>query len=446
MMNKLVCFIFIGLLIPFVDARAQDSAVFALEDAVSYGLENHSGIHAQETKLEYHEKLTKAERSRYLPNIRATAEYRYNTNLPVSILPGDAFGQQGDGPLEIQMGTRNVLQAGVRLEQPVYDPVIFSDVDEMEIREKMADNRMVKERRKVALQIRRVYFRAVLHRELVESSRKNLDRYDTLAAVVKDQYQNGLISESRMLETLNKRDNQQLELEMNLMKYQNAMERLKLAMEYPQDKLLQLNDTALAGLVDDEIHPAGQDFAYKKVPGFRSVELRQELNREQSKRLGRRYQPVLSAVGFIGADYYDDVFSPFENDNRWYRHSFVGLSLRVPVFEGFSANRQRQALEKQAEMIAAQKARLASELQTREKILADEIRINMKRAQKRKNEYQLSTRKLQDATNNLKNGLAGYRDVLIADMEMRMKYRAWISTLLNVLNSSLEYEEVTAVY
>ena len=445
-MKWLACFIFFGLLISCAYGRAQDTTIFALEDAVGYGLENHSGIQAQETKLEYREKLTEAERSRYLPNIRATADYRYNTNLPVSILPGDAFGQQGNGPLEIQMGTRNSLQTGLRLEQPVYDPVIFSDVDEREIREKMADNQLGKERKKVALQIRRMYFRAVLYHELVKSSQKNLKRYDTLARVVKDKYRNGLISESRLLETLNKQENQQLELEMNRMKFQNAINRLKLAMDYPQDIKMQLKDTALANLVDEEILPSGAEFAYKNVPGFKSVELRQELNHEQVTRLGRRYQPVLSAIGFIGADYYDDVFSPIENDNRWYRHSFIGLSLRVPVFEGFSANRRRQALDIQAEMIATQKAQLASDLKSREKILADEIRINMKRAQKRKNEYQLSARKLQDATNNLKSGLAGYRDVLIADMEMQMKYQAWISSLLDVLNSSLEYEEVTAVY
>lgn len=439
--STLICILFLQ-----GAAFAQDSTVMNLDGAVNYGIQHHSDIKAGEKNLEYEQWLTDAERSKFLPGVSASANYRYNTDLPVTILPGDAFGQPGQGPLEIKMGTRNAFQSGISLEQPIYDPVIRSDVDAQKIDEQLAGNQVELTKKNVALEIKRNYFKAVLYNELLQTSKESLRKYDTLAEVVKTRFDNGLTTKESLDETIKKRDNQQIEVEMNRLKYQNALKQLKLAMYYPDSTRLSISDTAVADLVSGNILPDQKTFAYKKVPEYRKLELQERLNRVQYNRVGRSYQPTLKGYGFIGADYYDETFSPFEHNNRWYTQSYVGLKLSVPIFEGFDAGRRRQALQKQNDMLTEQKQGLATELSSKQTILANDIRIAMKRAAQRENDYRLSTEKFQKEVSDLKNGLADYRDVLLADMDMRLKYQIWINALVSVLNSSLEYEKVTAVY
>ena len=145
-----------------------------LNEAIRYGLGHHRTIENQRKTIEYMQWQTKIQQSAFLPKLQSSADYRRNTNLPVSVLPGDAFGQQ-DTPLEIQMGTKNAIQAGLNIHQSVYDAGKFSMIRQTEINTRISKNELDKTRKRIAINIKQAYFQVMYYKEILGITKMDLD-------------------------------------------------------------------------------------------------------------------------------------------------------------------------------------------------------------------------------------------------------------------------------
>ncbi len=427
-------------------ASAQSGEVMTLEEAVDYGLEHHTGISISEKQISYREWQVMSEKSGYLPHIRSSADYRYNTNLPVTIIPAEAFGGGQAGPREIKMGTKNVIQAGIDVEQPIYDPVTISGIREAEIRTDMAQADVLQVRKEVVLQIKRAYYQVVFSKDKLRISQDLERSYNRLLEIAGDRFDHDLTSAMAVEEVRQKQENQSMEVEINRMNLQNNLQRLKLAMEYPAGKNLRVADTSVYQLIDNFNAAGPGNFEYKKLPEYRKIELELLLNSEQSEGVDAQYLPSLNAYGFIGADYYDDALSPTGNHERWFRHSYLGARLQIPIFDGWNKNRQRQALNILNRQLNAEREKLAYTLQTREGILGDAVAIATQRAISKKNDYQWALTQYETQIADYNNGLAGYRDVVQAGLDLQIRQQEYLAAMLEVLMSRLDYEELTGNY
>lgn len=431
-----------------ISVQGQESQTYNVNQAVSYGLQNHSRISNEKKNLEYHKWLTKSEKSNYLPSVNTSADYRYNTRLPVTILPSDAFGEQngGDAPLEIQMGTRNALQGGINLEQQVYDPVTLSRIKEKEIQGDLAEVSMDEIRKEVAIDIKRNYYQAVLNLEIWRTSEEILQNYTALEKAMRTQYENKLISKTELHRIEQKKMNQDEEVAINNMNFQNAVQQLKMSMDYPRGQDLIIADSLVVALVSEQATPQTDSLAYDQLPVYRELSLRENLNQARITTLDKQYHPRISAYGFIGAQYYDDVFQPLQNNNRWYGQSYLGLKLQLNLFKGFARSRHKQTLNIRGNMIDEERQKLASDLQRRESILSEKMLIASKNASKKKNDYMFSYDQFTDRIHDMENGLTDYESVYNSEIEMMVRYQSYLNALLNVLNTQLQYEEVVSVY
>ena len=434
------------LMLPVFAAQAQTIKTVNLEKAVEYGLKNHTDILNQEKNLELKGWQTKEAGSKFFPSIKATSDYRYNTKLPVTILPGDIFGQSSTDPIEVQMGTKNAFQAGIQVDQPIYNPLLSSDVKEKKIQEEIAQVNVNDTKVQVANKIKGAYFQAVLNYEALRTSQKNLAVYDTLVNVLTHRLNDGLATEQQLTEITEKQKNQKLENDLSQLKFRNSIDRLKMAMDFPQDSILQIADTTVLGLIGNINYAKNPDFSLQQIPQFNELTLEQKLNSERILSVKKEYLPDLSGYFFVGTQYYDKLFRPFTNTNRWYNQSYIGLRLSLPVFGGFERYRRQKAFEVNRDLLAEKKRKLAADLKTKEKILSDEILISLKEAYKAKNDYNFSSEQLTKQVQQFENGLSSYEKVLRMQLEMMLQYSTYINSLSNALNSQLQYEKLIASY
>ncbi len=436
------------LLVVFCQALSwgQEPEVFNVAEAVAYGLNHHRRISSEEENLEYRQWLTREGKSDYLPSVKASADYRYNIDLPVTILPSEAFGEQGNGPLEIQMGTRNALQGGIDLEQVIYNPVIVSRVKEQEIRHQMAGVSVSATRKSVALEIRRSYYQAVLHAEVWQTSQLILDNYKALEESVKVQFENGLVNENEFQTIKHRRQNQGEQVSINEMRYRNSIQQLKMAMDYPRDKNLAIKDSLVLSLVDLTPLLQPDSPAYRQLPDYRDLSLQENLTQARITTLGRQYHPRVAAYGYFGTQYYDDAFSPIANDHRWYRHSYLGLRVNISLFQGLGRNYRKQALHIRAGMLAQRRTKLVNDLKRRESILRENFSIASKQALQKQNDYTHSRDNFTLMIDSFENGLTGFDNVLRSETDMLVQYQAYLNAMTEVLNASLQYEQELAVY
>ncbi len=415
------------------------------EEAVAFGLEHHSSVKNMELGVRYREWQTDMEHSSYLPEIRSSADYRNNLQLPVTILPGDAFGDPEGRPLEIQMGTRHAVRAGVDIRQPVFDPLKLARMDRSEVREELASNQLSGAKKRVALEISRAYFQALLRKELLELSSSQVVIHHRMEEIVSSGYRNALISQEQMDDTRQRLESAEREKRVRRMQYTNSLRELKLAMEYPAEKALTVADTSMLQALSESDPVSGKP-DITELPEYREIELQLDLNNTGLKMLRGRYLPVLDLYGFLGTQYFDEDFRPIENDQRWFHHSYVGASLSLPIFEGLGRHREKQSLLVSREQLMLQKERLGKEIRRQEEILRNRMEIARLESRIAGEEYRWKREQFNLRLDSYEAGLTDYRSVLQADLEMLLEKQQFETALYDALRSRLDYEQLVSVY
>ena len=434
------------LLISLPSLRAQDTLVYDLDQAIEYGLQHNTDVINAAGEIAYRQMQTKVTASGYLPQITSSADYRYNINLPVSILPGDVFGQPNNTPLEIQMGTKNAIQAGINITQPLLAPTVLADLNTSDIQEKVAENQLTSSRKNTALDIKAAYFKVLLAEENLKLSASAYKVYQQMVAVTKSRYENNLITEQDYQRTINKMQNRSMQVRIDSLTKENALRELKIKMNYPDNKTLYIADSSILKLANLQFEKYVKPYDINKIPDYQSVKLQLDLNYAQQKKIKKEYLPSLNAYGFVGTQYYDDVFQPFQNDLRWHKQSYVGIRLKVPVFDGLSKNREKESLLISMDKLNRKKQNLENTIARQAQILKNKIDISLKSAHVQKSDFQIARSDYQIAIKNYKTGLADLGDVVNAELDMNMKQQSYLNALYQVLQSEIDYDNLTATY
>ncbi len=425
---------------------SQTENIMTLKEAVDYGIEHHTLISIGEQQVSYQEWQLMSKKSHYLPAIQASADYRYNTNLPVTIIPANAFGGDQSSPREITMGTKNAIQTGINMEQPVYDPVALSGIRESAILKKISKVDVSQVRKEVVLKIKRAYYRVLYSKDKLRISKELEQSYTQLQDIVRNHFDHGLAEAMAVQEVKKKQDNQSREVEINRMNLQNNLQRLKLAMEYPSEKNLHIAENSIYQIIDTMSLEGRDNFEYKKLPEYRQLNLELAMNREKSGGIDAQYLPSLTAYGFIGIDFYDDVLNPFGNDERWFRQSYLGAKLKIPIFDGWNKNRRQQALNIHNQQLTQERDKLGYTLQIREDILGDALVIAIQRSAMRKNDYEWALTQYENKINDYNNGLASYNEVVQSGLELQIEQQEYLAAMLDAIMSKIDYEELTENY
>jgi len=434
------------LLISSYSVSAQDTIVYDLDQAIEYGLQHNTSVINAAGEISYRQMQTKVTASGYLPQITSSADYRYNINLPVSILPGEAFGQPNNTPLEIQMGTKNAVQAGINIIQPLLAPSVLADLNTSGIQVKVAENQLAATRKNTALNIKAAYFKVLLAGENLKLSTAVYKLYLQMAEVTKSRYKNNLITEHDYQRTINKMQNRRMQVRIDSLTKENARHELKIKMNYPDDKTLYIADSSILNLADLQFEQYIKPYDINKIPDYQSVKLQLDLNYAQQARVKKEYLPSLNAYGFVGTQYYDAVFQPFQHDLRWHKQSYVGVRLKLPVFDGLSKSREKESLLISRDKLSRQKQTLENTIDRQAQILKNKIDISLKSAHVQKSDFQIAGSDYQIAIKDYKTGLANLGDVLNAELDMNMKQQSYLNALFQVLQAVIDYENLTATY
>lgn len=207
------------------------------------------------------------------------------------------------------------------------------------------------------------------------------------------------------------------------------------------DTKLVLTDT-LDSLTEENItiDLVGETFLFENHIDYRIAENDREAKRlmmrlEQSKNL-----PSLSAFVNYGTQAFSNEFSFFDNNQRWFQSSLLGVSLKVPIFSSFG----RKSKTAQAK-IALNTADLRLE-ETKQRL---ELQ-----AKKAKSDYQLSIESYQTAKKNLGlaeriekkqrikffEGLSSSFNLLQAQTQLYTQQQNYIQSMLNVITNKAALE------
>ncbi|MEE1885914.1 TolC family protein [Pedobacter flavus] len=412
------------------------------KDALKYAVENNTNLRKAKLDIEGGRYKTKEVRAQALPQITGNGTLTDQFIKPQFVLPGDAFGKPGQ-VVAIESGTTFNASAGVALSQQLFNQQVFTGLQAAKASESFYNLSAELTEEAVILQAATAYYQVLVTRQQIGVIDANISSVSQVEKTVADQYKNGLakrIDLDRVRVNLTNLRTQRDQLinavtqQENMLKYIIGMP-ISTVVSIPNAELKDI-ESNLAIKLADSVNLAGR-------VEFKLLLKQKELLNYQKKAYVAEYYPTLGLVGNYSYNGMSNKFNLFNrsSDAFWYDMGSIGLSLKIPIFNG-GATRARI---KQAEIDLKQLDEDIRDNSLSLNLANENAKIQIKNSLNTLN-AQLANVKLAEEVytstqNNYKNGLATLTDLLDAETARTSAQNSYSQAILNYKLAEIQLEK-----
>jgi len=303
-----------------------------------------------------------------LPQVSLSAGYVNAIKQPVSLIPAEFFGGQPGEFNEVIFGTEQSANAGLRLEQLIFDGSYLVGLQASEIYLRISKQAYTKTEQAIIQATTDAYVNALLAKAQVGILEQNLEAAEQNLSEIKAVFENGLTEEENVQQLQLIATSLQSSLTYTKQMADVAKNVLRYVMGMELDAPLTLGST-LEGLAlqlqseRSETLTLKNNIDYQMAQNdIRTKELLLKLERFKSL-------PRISAYLSGGYDGYNQEFAFTQPEQNWFGRASFGLNLSFPVFSSF----QSQAKRQQAKLALEQAKNLAENVE--QELLLEESRL-----------------------------------------------------------------------
>jgi outer membrane protein TolC len=348
---------------------AQTVNSFSAEQAVDYAKKNSVQVKNALLDILIQKQVNRDVTSIALPQINASMSVTRNIDIPVQVIPNfiapatyqvliDEGVQNGNGQpisnpaggfgnLLFPFGNPWNVNGGITLSQIVFDGQVFIALKArngtMDYQRKIAE--LTEEN--IKANVYKVYYQLVTGKIQIDLLDANIKRLEKLKRDVQIMYDNGFTEKV----DIDKLSVQLANLETEKLKANNMIKNgysgLKLLMGMPVKDSLVLTDTLDDSKIREGVLEASQ-YKYTDRKDFQILEIANKLNALNVRRYKLTQIPSFALVGGYSKQAQRNEFD-FFGKGDWFTSSYIGLQMRVPIFNGFAikAKTQKTRLEAQ---------------------------------------------------------------------------------------------------
>ena len=422
----------IGLCIP-----SQAQRKLTLQECLKIGIENNLSLKTAEGEIKKGKLTISENRSRLLPQINMVASFNDNFAPPVSVTDGTAYGKKYNVTKTLQYNAA----AGVQLQMPLYNQMALTAMDLARLVDHINELSYEKAKEDLIMQISKMYFMAQNTEEQIALVHDNIRRMKELRDITVAFFDNGMAIEVDV-----KRVN--LNIESMQVQYDNACSMLE--QQYNMLKYVldyDLNEK-IAVVVDDARVPDATAYGGLDTNLYELQLLQNKvtLAEKQKKMAQQEYLPTLALTGNVMYSAYTDKFKNWFHSgesNHWYGSNGLGISLRVPIFDGFG----RRSKVRKAQ-IDIDNARIGYEdaykgMQAQYVNALNDLDNNRRNYTKQKDNYALADDVYKVTTDRYREGIASMTEVLQDEIQLSSAQNNYLTASYNYKVSNLTLLKLT---
>jgi len=401
-----------------LQAQKAEAVQLNLQEARQFALEHNHQIRSSSLDVDKARYQVKESVSIGLPQVDVSVAYNDNIALPVQLVPGDFFGEEGK-EIEVSFGTKYNAALSGTINQLIFSGSYIVGLQAAKTYLQQSQKQYNKSKINVIKSVSEAYFLVLATEEGIMVIDSTLQITQKLADETRLIFQNGFAEET---------DIDQLDLliaELEVSK-RDAETQLEIAKAYLKFHLgLQSEDEVapkeqLTELVEDAAVKAllSSDFIVNNNIDFQILKNQQELALLQLKLEKSSYLPELSAFLNYQTQAQRQQWDFFNQSGKWFGSAIFGVNMNIPIF----SSGQRSSKVKQAQF-DYQKTKVAEE----------ELKTSLSI------QYETTLNDLRNALENFENTR---KNKAIAEKIFRrtgIKYREGMATSLDLLNTHNQY-------
>jgi outer membrane protein len=279
----------------------------------------------------------KSSKAAFLPSVAGSFGGQRNFELATTPVPGEFFGQPGS-TVNAQFGQKYAYNAGITLTMSLLDWQSALKVKMAKLTNEAAEVQQDAYLQILDQQVNLNYYSMLISKRAIALAEKDLEIADSIAFISEQKFREGLldavaVNQARINSNVTKQN-----LNNSRQLYKNSNNELKL----------------LLGLREVDSLKVLENFRYKLPPMYSTSELKPDenirlasLNQQQAQNQTNiqksMFVPKLSLYGYYGKQQFREDFGIDFGNNAWSNYSYLGLSLSIPVFNGFSNSNKLKA-------------------------------------------------------------------------------------------------------
>ena len=424
-----------SLLLTVSSASAQ--RVMSLKECLTIGIEKNLSLKSSRNEVAKGKHNISENRARLLPQINFAAGFNDNFTPPVSVTDGTAYGKLYNVTKTLQYNS----SASLQLQMPLYSQTALTAVEIAKTLDNLNQLSYEKAREDIIMQIAKLYYLIQNTTEQITIISDNLKRFEELRNFAQAFYDNQMALAVDL-----KRINVRIESTDVSLANAKAMLReqynmLKYAMDYPADE-----DIVVEVKKVDNINMAVQSGLNVNLYELQLMRTQEKLTEQQVKLAKDAYLPTVALTGNFTFTAYTDKFKNWFHSgesNHWYDSNGLGITLRVPVFDGFE---KRSKIRKAK--IDADNARIAYEntlknFQTQYSNAVNDLMNNERNYRKQRDNYRLAEDIYKVTMDRYREGVTSMVEVLQDEMSMSEAQNNFLTAHYNDEVSNLAVLKLT---
>jgi len=432
--TRLLTFLFTALSFGLFSQNAIRS--MNLEDCISYAVGNNTQVEKARLEVEKANHRITEVRSTALPQVNADVDFRWNAQLPTQLLPGDFFGSPGE-LVPVRFGTKLNTGVGLRLSQAIYDKRYSIGLEGAQKVVELNGVLHTKSKESIAFEVGKIYYQALVTKKQEDILTANLRQIERLSSLTKAQYENGFAKKIDVDRLGVTKINLETQIENLQLQYEQLLDIMKNLMSMSLEQDIVLTDT----IIDKEYQlPTAiiikPDFSNKTE--MHLLALQDRLNQINVEQFKAGYYPSVHLMGGYGQQAQgDDLDQVFKSD-FWFGSAYLGLKVRVPIFDGFAKKSRISQAEVQMQQWKQDKTttELALNLQYRQ--ARQQLQLNFNNLQSLAQNSAVAEEVYRLSQKRFSEGVANITELLSAETVMRETQTNYLTTLLRIKLSELE--------
>ena len=408
-----------------------------LEECLRIGIENNLSLAGSRNEMRKAKHLLSENRAKLLPQINAVAGFTDNFNPPVSVTDGSAYGN----PYNVTKTLQYNASAGLQLQMPLYNQTVYTAIDIARTMNELNRLSYEKAREDLMLQISKMYYLGQNTVEQLALIQENRVRLQELRDITQAFFDNGMAMEVDV-----KRVN--INLENLQVQYDNAksmlvqqLNLLKYVMDYPAEE-----EIALTPVNPEQVESVSLTGLRSDLYELQLLESQEKLAGQQKDLIRQGYLPSLSLTGsWMYSAYTDKARHWFHSgpSNHWYPSSGLGLTLRVPIFDGLDKRARIRKAQIDEENARLNYENMRKNMETQYLNATNDLMNNQRNFQKQKDNYLLAEEVYQVTTDRYREGIASMTEVLQDEMRMSEAQNNYLSAHYNYQVANLTLLKLT---
>jgi outer membrane protein len=433
-MRKLL---FIFAMIGCVSQQISAQDILSLEECIEIGIENNLALQTKRNEIRKGQYALSENRARLLPVINGFAGFTDNIKPPVSVTDGSSYGVAYNVTKTLPYSAN----AGIQLQLPLYNQTLYTSMDVARIMDQLNRLGYEKAREELMMEISKLYYLGQTTNEQLEILKNNIGRLEELKNITEAFYDNGMAMDIDVKRVRINLDNMKVQYDNAQAMLVQQMNLLKYMMDYPMEKNFALERVQAEKLSHTELTGLSENL-YE----IQMLESQKTLAEKQRKLIRNGYIPSLSLSGNLSTSAFTDKARYWFQDNpssKWYTSYGVGVSLRVPIFDGLEKRNKVRKAEMDIENARLNLENTRKNLQTKYLNATNDLMNSERNFFKQKDNYLLAEDVYAVTIDRYKEGIASMTEVLQDEMRMSEAQNNYITAHYNYQLNNLVLLKLT---